>query len=159
MIAPLQLLDYRTTMLAYERLDAKSPPDDVDLGVALEFEIDATYEDEKDVQRLALTIGYNQTQIPDEVAPYIAHRGQVRVTGSLRWIDDEVASRDDARDLMLTNGLTMLYGIARVRVADLTEGGERERLLLPSIAFQPIVKDWLQDDENSTGGASEALAE
>lgn len=159
MIAPLQLLDYHTATLAYERLDTEPPPDDVDLGVALEFAIDATYDDEKDVQRLALTVGYNQTKVPDEVAPYIAHRGQVRVTGSLRWIDDEVASRDDARDLMLTNGLTMLYGIARVRVADLTEGGERERLLLPSIAFQPIVKDWLQDDEKSTDEANGASTE
>jgi len=159
MIAPLQLLDYRTTTLAYERLDAEPPPDDVDLGVALEFEIDATYDDENEVQRLALTVGYNEKEVPDEVAPYISHQGRIRVTGWLQWIDDEVSNRDDARDLMLTNGLTMLYGIARVRVADLTEGGDRDRLLLPSVAFQPIVRDWLQEDEDSADDASEALAE
>jgi preprotein translocase subunit SecB len=82
------------------------------------------------------------------------HRGELRVTGWLTWISEEVATRDDARRLLLVNGLSMLFGIARVRVADLTAGSDR-RLVLPSISFKPIVEDFLEEDRNSGADASD----
>lgn len=142
MIAPLQLADFETTALAYERLDAEPPPEETDLGVALGFEIEAGVDEERDLQRIRLLVSYNEEDVPEDVEPYLKHRGRLRVTGWLQWVDEETADRDDAERLLLTNGLTMLYGIARVRVADLTNGDDQ--LLLPSVSFLPIVDDWLE---------------
>jgi preprotein translocase subunit SecB len=147
--APLQLRDYRTTTISYERLDAETPPDDVDLGVGLSFGVDAEFDDEEEVQLIELDVRYNEEdRVPEEAAPYIVHRGHVRVTGQFYWADEEVAARDDARRLLLTNGLSMLYGIARVRVADVTADGKEARLVLPSINFLPIAEDWLSEGED-----------
>lgn len=150
--APLQLADFEAATLAYERLEAAPPPDDVEMGVGLSIEMDATFEEDRDVQRLQLDVRYNNEEdVPEDATPYIAHRGHVRVTGWLHWASEEVAARDDAERLLLTNGLSMLYGIARVRVADLTADGRDRRLVLPSVNFQPAVQQWLEesDDENS----------
>ena len=147
MIAPLQLFDFETTTLAYERLDAEPPPEEADLGVALGFEIEAGVDEERDLQRIRLLVSYNEEDVPEDVEPYLKHRGRLRVTGWLQWVDEETADRDDAERLLLTNGLTMLYGVARVRVADLTAGDDR--LLLPSVSFLPIVDGWLEEEESS----------
>jgi preprotein translocase subunit SecB len=153
--APLQLLNYRTTTLAYERLEAESSPEDLELGVGLSFGVDAEFDDEEEVQRIALDVRYNQEdEVPEEIAPYIVHRGHVRVTGLLQWVNEEYATRDDARRLLLTNGLSMLYGIARVRVADITADGEEERLVLPSMNFRPVAEDWLDEEEDEEAGGS-----
>ena len=149
-MAPLQLIDFQSEILAYERLDAEASPEDSEGGTALTFQMEATYDEDEDAQHLVLTIGYNNEEVPDEVEPYIEHRGQVRVEGWLRWVDEDFAERDDARSLLLTNGLTMLYGIARVRVADLTDTEEGDRLVLPSVSFRPLVEDWLEEMEEQS---------
>jgi len=148
MIAPLQLHNYSTTTLSYERLEAETPPEDVELGIGLSFGVDAEFDDEEEVQHIALNVRYNQDEeVPEDLAPYIVHRGHVRVTGQLYWADEEVAAREDARRLLLTNGLSMLYGIARVRVADITDDGDEDRLVLPSVNFLPVAEDWLSEDD------------
>lgn len=152
MIAPLQLDDFETQVLAYERVEAESPPEDVDVGVAFGFEIDAEVDEERGNQRIRLLVSYNEEDVPDDVEPYIKHRGRLQVTGWLHWIDEEFADREDAERLLLTNGLTMLYGIARVRVADLTDESRtdgEDRLILPSVSFLPIVEDWLEEEQVS----------
>jgi preprotein translocase subunit SecB len=55
-------------------------------------------------------------------------------------------TRDDAPELLLTNGLAMLYGVARVHIAQLTDGPSADRLLVPSISFQPMVEEWMNRD-------------
>lgn len=151
--APLQLRDYRTTTVSYERLDAQSSPEDIDPGVGLSFGVDAEFDNEEEIQLIELEIRYNEEdRVPEEIAPYVVHRGHVRVNGEFYWSDEEVAARDDARRLLLTNGLSMLYGIARVRVSDITADGKEGRLVLPSVSFLPIARDWLneEEDENTT---------
>jgi preprotein translocase subunit SecB len=151
--SPLQLADFEAATLAYERLEADPPPDDAEMGVGLSIEMDAAFEEDRDVQRLQLDIRYNNEEdVPEEAAPYIAHRGHVRVTGWLYWASEEVAAREDAERLLLTNGLSMLYGIARVRVADLTADGRDRRLVLPSVNFQPAVQQWLEENESEESG-------
>ena len=146
--APLQLADFEAATLAYERLEADPPPDDIEMGVGLSIEMDAAFEEDRDVQRLQLDVRYNNEEdVPEDAAPYIAHRGHVRVTGWLHWASEEVAARDDAERLLLTNGLSMLYGIARVRVADLTADGLDRRLVLPSVNFRSAVQQWLDEGE------------
>lgn len=146
MISPLQLIDYVAETVSYERLDAEPAPDDEDTAIALGFEMDTAFDEDRTAQRLTLTVHFNNhhTDVPEEVAPYIAHRGQVRVCGWIRWVRDEMAQRDDAQKLLLINGLSMLYGVARVHAAQLTEGRAAERLLIPSISFQPMVEEWMQ---------------
>jgi hypothetical protein len=153
MIAPLQLIDFHTATLAYERLEAEPLPDDMEMGAALAFEIEAVADEEREAQRIELTLGYNQPDdVPEDVAPHIQHRGRLRVTGWIRWIDKDVAARDDARQLLLTNGLAMLYGVARVRVADLTDDASSDRLILPSANFHSLVMDWMAKEEKEASG-------
>ena len=155
MIAPLQLIDYTAETVSYERLDADPAPDDMDLGVGLGFGIDARADEERNAQCVILSVRFNQNddEIPDDLKPCMAHRGHVRVQGWIRWISEEMAERDDAPELLLTNGLAMLYGIARVHIAHLTDGRNADRLLVPSISFQPIVDDWMKhEDEELVDG-------
>jgi hypothetical protein len=152
MIAPLQLIDYTAETVSYNRLDPKPAPDNLNVGVGLGFEINSSADEERAAQCLTLNVHFNNREedIPEEMSPYIAHRGQIRVRGWIQWVSDEMAERDDAQKLLHVNGLAMLYGIARVHTAQLTEGRTSPRLLLPSISFQPMVEDWMQaDKENS----------
>ena len=145
MIAPLQLIDYTAETVSYERLDADPAPDDMDLGVGLGFGIDTRADEERNAQCVILSVRFNQNndEIPDDLKPYMAHRGQVRVQGWIRWMSEEMAERDDAPELLLTNGLAMLYSIARVHIAQLTDGRSADRLLVPSINFKPMVDEWM----------------
>jgi preprotein translocase subunit SecB len=60
-----------------------------------------------------------------------------------------LAERDEAMRLLLVNGLAMLFGVARVHVAQLTEGYMTDRIVLPSINFQPLVDNWMQEEPES----------
>ncbi|WP_022836393.1 hypothetical protein [Salisaeta longa] len=150
MIAPLQLLDYRSELLTYERLDPEPIPDDVDAGVGVGIELETTFDKERNARCVHLTVAFNaDDELPEAMRPYVMHRGRLRVTGWLTWIDEEVAARDDAERLLLVNGLSMLFGIARVHISDLTSTSRR-RLVLPSITFKPIVEEFLRGDREST---------
>jgi preprotein translocase subunit SecB len=151
MIAPLQLLDYQSELRSYDRLEAEPVPDDVDMGVGLGLEVNTEFDDDREALCVRLTVQFNpEEEIPEDVHPYVMHRGALHVTGWLTWISEEFAERDDARRLLLVNGLSMLFGIARVKIADLTSDSAR-RLVLPSISFKPIVEDFLEKD----GGTAE----
>jgi hypothetical protein len=145
MIAPLQLIDYRVELLAHKRFDAVPVPDGVEMGVALGLEFDAAFDEARDAQCLTLVVHYNEEGVPEDVRPYVPYEGRTRVEGWLRWVDDEAASRDDAQHLLLSNGLSMLYGLARASIADLTAGSKAPRLVLPSLSFRPIAEDWLRE--------------
>lgn len=159
MIAPLQLIDYRSELLAYDRRDPEPIPDDVDAGVGIGVEIETDFDEERKVRCIHLTVVFNaEDEMPDEIRPYVMHRGRLRVTGWVNWINEEFAARDDAERLLLVNGLSMLFGIARVRISDLTSESDR-RLLLPSITFKPVVEDFLGEekvnvDTNSSDASS-----
>lgn len=150
MRSPLQLLDYQAHLLRYERLDSEPAPEDLNFGVGLGIEIETGFDEARSAQRIELTVSFNEDAVPDEVQPHITHRGQFQVMGWMHWISEDVAAREDADRLLLVNGLSMLFGIARVYVADLTVGSG-DRLMLPSISFKPIVEDFLEkrgDDED-----------
>lgn len=155
MIAPLQLIDYTSETVGYERRNAEPVPEDIELGVELGFGMDAKVDEERNAHCVTLFVRFNLNldEIPEEIQPYIAHRGEARVRGWIRWIDEEAEARDDAPELLLTNGLAMLYGIARVHIAQLTDGRSAERLLVPSISFQPMVDEWMRHEAQNPADA------
>ena len=156
MQSPLQLLDYRSNLLHYERLNPEPVPDDINFGVGLGIEFETGFDEEQGAQRIDLIVSFNEDAVREEIQPYIAHRGRFQVTGWLNWISEEVAARDDAERLLLVNGLSMLFGVARVYIADLT-AGSGDRLMLPSITFKPIVDKSLggeSEDANSSNASS-----
>jgi preprotein translocase subunit SecB len=152
MLAPLQLRDYRVATLSYEHQSAEPRPeeDNVDIGVALGFEMEFAWDEEQKAHCLTLLTSFNEEGVPEDQKPYVAHRGHIEVQGWFRWIDNEVATQDNSERLLLVNGLSMLYGIARTRVADVTSTGPGKRLLLPSISFLPIVSDWIEEEETAS---------
>ena len=141
MLAPLQLIDYRAAVQSYERFENAEVTEENAFGIALSLQFEGKLDEENGAQRLKLVVRYNQEDdVPEEQQPFIAHRGEISVEGWLRWINEKVAAREDADKLLRANGLAMLYGIARVRIADLTERGNGRRLLLPSVNFQHVVQ-------------------
>jgi preprotein translocase subunit SecB len=156
MIAPLQLIDYNAETVSYSRLEPKPAPEDLDVGVGLGFEMGSNPDEERNAQCLTLSVHFNRQEedIPEEIEPYIVHRGHVRVQGWIRWINEDIAARDNAKHLLLVNGFSMLYGIARVHTAQLTDGSTFDRLLLPSVSFKKVVEEWMQREEE-TGGDEE----
>lgn len=126
MLAPLQLIDYRAAVQSYERFENAEVTEENAFGIALSLQFEGKLDEENGAQRLKLVVRYNQEDdVPEEQQPFIAHRGEISVEGWLRWINEKVAAREDADKLLRANGLAMLYGIARVRIADLTERGKR----------------------------------
>jgi len=141
MLAPLQLIDYRAAVQSYERFENAEVTEENAFGIALTLQFEGKLDEENGAQRLKLVVRYNQEDdVPEEQQPFIAHRGVISVEGWLRWISEKVAAREDADKLLRANGLAMLYGIARVRIADLTDQGNGRRLLLPSVNFQKVVQ-------------------
>jgi preprotein translocase subunit SecB len=71
------------------------------------------------------------------------------LVGRFQWLEDaKPADEEEADKLLLVNGLSMLYGTARVHLRQLTDPGPEPVLHLPSISFKPIVEQALEEGED-----------
>jgi preprotein translocase subunit SecB len=153
MLAPLQLTDYAIDGLAYEQVRRKAG----DAGVAasqasLGFRFAENEEDGR--FHLGLEVNINQDGLPEESAGEVLHRGQIRISGWFAWAEGvDPTELENARKLLLVNGYSVLYGIARTHFVHLTEPGPAPRLMLPSITFLPIIEQWLAEEEGDSGAA------
>ena len=148
MLAPLQLLDYAIDRVQYEQIrpGTEEMPDPAEIA-GLGFRMEMEQMKDSDVVRLQLQVEVNQEELPEEVEGHVFHRGSIRISGWFTWIDEDVPERfKDPQKLMLVNGLSILYGVARNHMVHLTEPGPAPRLMLPSISFFPLVEEWLADN-------------
>lgn len=156
--APLQLIGYQVQELSLERVFPKESDADP-LGFALGFGIESRpVEGEENAYELELTVEFNkdEEQIPEDAEGQIYHRGRVTLVGRFTWVRESFPDDpDEAEKLLLVNGLSMLYGTARVHLQQLTEPGPGQVLRLPSVSFLPIVEEWLESDEELPETTSE----
>lgn len=134
--APLQLRDYAVTDLAYRRRpDGERTPDD---GLTMRFEMEGARAGGETVL-LVLRVWFNEAEDDDSETPPAPHTGHVEVRGGFQWVGPEdVPGRDR---LTVVNGLSVLYGIARVYVAQASGSGPDARLVLPSVSFHEVDLD------------------
>ena len=132
--APFQLVDYRVDEQSL-LLSPTLASEGVDEGaVNLAFDFKAESLEPGDVQ-LGLRVRINDLEEGETLGatdvPYI---GRVSVVGRFHWLggdDDPV----ELRRLLTVNGLSMLYGIARVYVRQLATSAGGRGLILPTLSF------------------------
>lgn len=144
-LAPVQLLDYAVEQLEYSlQLPSARPLPEPAAAAGLTFNMRMNEDASSGVYRLQLQVSFNQDEPPPEVEGHIYHKGSITITGWVKWATDESKSKaDDPRKLLLVSGMSMLYGIARERIAQATASGPAARMILPSVSFLPLVEDWL----------------
>lgn len=130
--APLQLRDYVVTAIEYRRRPVDADP--AGHPLSMRFETGGT--SEGDTTYLILRIWINEDEeASDETVPN-PHEGYLEVRGEFEWTGPQnLPGRDK---LIAVNGLSILYGIARVYVAQASGTGVDRRLLLPSVSFHEI---------------------
>lgn len=151
MLAPIQLIDFAVDQLDYEQVrpPGEELPDALS-GVVLGIDVEQVSGIDTEHPYVQLIISFNEEEVPEEAKasghPY--HQGRIVLSGWFNWSREKVAERvDNPEKLLLVNGLSMLYGIARQQLLQITEPGPAPRLMLPSISFLPFVERWLAKDE------------
>lgn len=149
--APFQLLDYHIETLSLERLHPSVEDVPESAGGALGFgmEIRPTEDVEGEVYEVELELHVNEDEeaIPDEARERLFHRAHAALVGQFMWMDGKKPNDPEEADkLLLVNGLSMLYGNARIHLRQLTDPGPAPVLHLPSVSFKPIVEAWLQEE-------------
>lgn len=130
--APLQLRDYAVTALEYRRRLTETPQADHPLSMRLEIE----GAENGGLTYLVLRIWINEDEASTSDLPPNPHEGRIEVRGEFEWLGPEDISDRDR--LVVVNGLSILYGIARVHIAQASGTGPDRRLLLPSVSFHEI---------------------
>lgn len=148
--APFQLLDYHVETLTLERLHPETEEDLEQVGTALGFgmEIRPVEEGEEDVYDVELDLHINDDEgaIPEEGKKHIFHRVRLVLIGRVQWSENAKPEEEKEADrLLLVEGLSMLYGVARVHLRQLTDPGPEPVLHLPTVRFQPIVERAMQE--------------
>lgn len=154
--APFQFLDYHIEQLSLERLHPEIDGSPEKVGTALGFgmEIRPVEEAEEDVYEVQLELHLNDEEdaIPEGEWDRVFHRAHLTLVGRFQWLEDaKPVDEEEADKLLLVNGLSMLYGTARVHLRQLTDPGPEPVLHLPSISFKPIVEQALQEDPEQSG--------
>lgn len=112
-----------------------------DTGLALLTE-EASYSDFG--VRLTLRVGPKE----DSVAPY---QVQVSVRGVVRMhLTQASGQAEERRVRALVNGVSMLYGVVREMVSNITSRSAHGQLLLPSLNFADLAKHMADDTTAAT---------
>lgn len=133
--APIQLASYEI----HEQIVQLHPGGDVSQpssGLYLGVWGDRSFEDDR--VSLDLFVSVNETDPEgDAVAETNPHyRGRVVLRGEFLWIGGEDLPEEERRNLLTVNGLSVLYGIARVYLRQLAEPLPAPPLLLPTVSFR-----------------------
>lgn len=163
MLAPIQLLDYAITDLAYKQdLPSDGPLPEALGGVSLAFGLELSQpegtapEGTAHTYQILLQVAFNEGAdgAPEGEEGHVYHRGHLQLLGWFRW---KPPSGDFAEPekLLLVNGASILYGIVRTHLSQLTEPGPAPRLLLPSVSFRHIVEQLREAPEEEAPDPAE----
>jgi hypothetical protein len=80
------------------------------------------------------------------------YRARISVTGQFEFRDDpeDRPPADELYHFFMRSGISILYGIARTRIAEATSGQPYSKLVLPTMDFTPAiedVRDSLEEDQ------------
>ena len=139
--APIQLLGYDVldqSLQAVPEADYDAAPASV--GMEMGFDVAA-----RDDGALRLTLGLYINSRTDEETANDHHRGQFVVQGVFLWVAEDGPVTAERRRLLVVNGFSTLFGIARVHVRQLSQALPGAPLLLPMVSFRDLADDLLAD--------------
>lgn len=155
-LSPVQLRDYVVISQAYCRHlpdEGEEPNNEVTITTNVRAR---RHEDEI---QLLLSVHVNEAVWGDALEAGVdqerqaafatrTHEGHVEVAGRFAWQGPE--SPPDVERLLIVNGLSFLYGIARVYLAQASAASPGPRLLLPSVSFMNMEVELDPDPEPSS---------
>lgn len=110
-----------------------SQPDSVDIDFLFDYDV-ARHTTEKNRFRLAFRLGAkSKTPTPVDYAL------DCEIVGFFRFPDD--TSEESMQRLIRFNGCTILYGILRGQLANITGSFPRQKLILPTVMMEDVVND------------------
>lgn len=87
---------------------------------------------------LRLTVGMNRDN--EEWSSY--YRLSITITGRFEWIDpDPSVPEEEFRKYYMQSGLSLLYGVVREKVIQLSSSSPYPRMMIPTITFEGMVED------------------
>ena len=149
-LAPIQLVDYVVveqglTVHPDADYDAEQP-DGVALGLGLAVE-----PTEEGIE-IILGMGINEPppEGADSTQPSNAiYRGRFGIRGHFLWIGADDLTPEEQRKLLVVNGVSALYGIARVHVRQLSEPLPGPPLILPMLSFADALDGLIAAEERN----------
>jgi preprotein translocase subunit SecB len=105
---------------------------------------------------LRLTVGMNRDD--EEWSSY--YRLSITITGRFEWVDPDPSIPDDEfRKYYMQSGLSLLYGIIREKVIQLSSSSPYPRMMIPTITFKGMVEEmasqYSEEGQNEKNGAEE----
>lgn len=110
-----------------------SEPGEVDIDFLFDYDV-AKHTTEKKRFRLAFRLGVkSKTPVP------VDYSLDCEIVGFFRFPDD--TSEESMQRLIRFNGCTILYGILRGQLANITGSFPRQKLILPTVMMEDVVND------------------
>lgn len=110
-----------------------SQPGSVDIDFLFDYDV-AKHATEKNRFRLAFRFGVkSKTPVP------VAYSLDCEIVGFFRFPED--ATDEAMQRLIRLNGCTILYGILRGQLANITGSFPRQKLILPTVMMEDVVND------------------
>lgn len=146
--APIQLTSYLLQHVELEtHPEVSDAPERVPPSISLDTPWNGTLPTADGPSFLSLRVRLNEG-----VDDWQMYRGHFLLQGRFQWIgtDHEV---DPARftRFYLASGYSMLYGLIRSLLMQLSASSPHPRILLPSISFSPVVEHLLQTRTSDSG--------
>ena len=148
--SPLQLLDFVVGRMdyAYRPIEGEA-----DVSSVSQFHFDGARFGDEAFLSLHVTLNRSEAATPERQSEVDRnpHTAEVKVSGRFLWEGEDVPDREA---ITVVNGLSILYGIARVLVAQASAAGPGGRFMLPVYSFRDIeleLRD-LGDDDSVDGG-------
>jgi preprotein translocase subunit SecB len=131
--APIECRAYFVTEMQFganQTFDPKKPAELPASGLEIKSELEAPAEGQT---QWGVTLSIQQTIQPDKNAPY---NFALKIWGAFE--PRNKFPEEKKRQVMLTNGSSILYGAAREIVREMTARGPFASLLLPTMSFYPL---------------------
>lgn len=138
-ISPIQLVRYTVVDVAFRRnMEAEAGPS-ILFGTDVDW-YDPSEATHEDPQFIGLRVRMHTGQ-PGCAEEDAREQGHVHLIGGVAWAGPPDFDPGQKRRLLYVNGLSLLYGIARTLIAQLSETGGMAPVMLPTVGFQNFADD------------------
>ena len=138
-ISPIQLVRYTVLDVAFRRnLEAEAGPTIIFGTDVNQYDPSEATQDDPQFIGLRVRMHTGQPGCAEEDA---REQGHVHLIGGVAWAGPPDFDPEQKQRLLRVNGLSLLYGIARTLIAQLSETGGMAPVMLPTVGFQNFADD------------------
>jgi preprotein translocase subunit SecB len=150
MLASLNLREYfvdEITVKANEQFKGrKSGKKDESGTLKIQFDVNQS-KSSKSKYMLPLTVELNTPEMKGNSYPYYVY---VAIRGFFSFVED--TDEETMAKMIALNGLSILYGVARGIVSQITGNGPFGKTILPSVNFVEILKEKISAEQKQRDG-------